>query len=122
MLFRSFMPERTVHDIDMPGEFFSRIHCYVNASFCEGGPLPPQQALLCGRPVITTRTGFIESLVSPGWNGHFFDGSVTDLFTAINSVREDYEGLARRAAEIRLPTVSAVSAHYLTLWQKVVEA
>lgn len=70
---------------------YEKISVYVVASFNDGGPLPPQEALMCGRPVVTTWVGAMPDLISPARNGEFYDGSVAGAAGAIQRIRASYD-------------------------------
>lgn len=72
-------------------DFYKSISCYVVASFEDGGPLPAQEALLCGRPVVTTRVGNMPDVIVHEVNGLFYDGSVDELVKALDRVRTEYD-------------------------------
>jgi glycosyltransferase involved in cell wall biosynthesis len=95
-------------------DFYRKISVYVVASFCDGGPLPAQEAYLCGRPVVSTRVGMMEDVAC-----EFFDGSVEDGARAVAQVREDYELESICCFEEALPTVGDVIPDYLALYERL---
>lgn len=76
-------------------ELFSNISCYVVASFDDAGPVPALEALMHGRPVITTRVGQLDY-----WyprcadqkltDVYFYDGSKRGLCQALNALQERF--------------------------------
>lgn len=45
----------------------------LSCSYIEGGPVPVLEAMACGIPVVSTRTGFCCDLIIPKQNGLFLD-------------------------------------------------
>ncbi len=84
-------------------DLYAKMSVFVCASFCDGGPIPPQEALLCGRPVVTTRVGQMPSLLEPGVDGEFFDGSVEDGCRAVERVWAEWEVYSAFARDWRPP-------------------
>lgn len=97
-------------------EFFQKISCYVVTTFTDTGPLPPQEALLYNRPVISTVVGMMKDIIKPGYNGEFFDGSVEDLKKVIKTVQSRFN-LYRAAALTKLPTVENIAKKFLDMWR-----
>lgn len=73
--------------LDRMSEFYNEISVYICASVGEGTPNPLLEALACGRPVITTRVGLAEKLITEGVNGWFIERSVEDLTRVLLMVR-----------------------------------
>lgn len=92
--------EQKIPQVEMPEKFYSRISVYVCASIAEGTPNPVLEALACGRPVITTRVGITEQVVTPEC-GIFVERSKEAIRAAIREVRERPRSPAacRRAVE-----------------------
>jgi len=88
-------------EVDKAGviELYRQMGVYVNAAFGACGPVPPQEALLCGRPVVTTRIDTMVGVVQSGVNGEFFDGSPKDLAKKLRLIAANpgkyYEGTAK---------------------------
>jgi len=61
---------------DMPA-YYNSIDVLVCCSKQEGGPTPPLEAALCGRPTISTNVGFMETAF--GANISLFDGKIENL-------------------------------------------
>src|SRR3989304_7844220 len=103
---------------------YRNMSCYVVASFNDGGPLPPQEALLCGRPVVTTHVGMMPQVVREGCNGEFHDGSAIDMARAIKHVKANYDkyyGFIERNREDMLPKIEDVATRWVKMWEDVLE-
>ena len=70
---------------------YEQMAIFVNAIFGACGPVPPQEALLCGRPVVSTRIDTMVSVIQEGINGEFFDGSMPDLVKKVEIVFNQYD-------------------------------
>lgn len=57
---------------------YARTGIFVNAAWGAAGPVPAQEALLCGRPVLTTPIEPMVDVIKAGVNGEFFDGSAKE--------------------------------------------
>lgn len=70
-------------DVSIPtlhlDDFYDGIGCYVNAAYCDAGPLPALDALARGIPVVTTPEGSVPMYLQNGVNGYYTDGSVVDM-------------------------------------------
>lgn len=111
---------RTVYDEDPP-TYYHSIHTLVSASLTDAGPMPPQEALLCGRPVIVTRCGSMPSVITEGYNGYFFDGSAKDLADKIRLLQRNYSKIQPNAALSRVPIPEDVVDDYHNVWVRIVE-
>jgi glycosyltransferase involved in cell wall biosynthesis len=60
-------PQHTIKNI------YARCDVWVTASRSEGFNLPALEAMACRTPVVSTRTGWPEEAVKPGWNGMLVD-------------------------------------------------
>jgi hypothetical protein len=109
-------------DQEKVNRMFLDSHVYVSAGWTDGGPLPPQEALLLGRPVISTRVGMMPELIKPGENGEFFDGTVDDLVSKLNYMRFNYIDYHMGAMATQLPSVPQTSMQYLRFWMRILEA
>jgi len=107
--------------IDDPLEFYGQVSCYVVSTFLDTGPLPPQEALCCGRPVISTYTGLMPNIVIQGDNGGFFDGTHEDLTRAVVEARDNYQTLAQGARATVLPDVETAARQYEAVFREVLE-
>jgi glycosyltransferase involved in cell wall biosynthesis len=111
-----FLPQEKIMNM------YREMSVYVSAGWNDGGPLPPQEALLCGRPVISTRVGMMPSIIKPGWNGEFFDGSVEDLKKKIMMVKNDLPDLYNHGArQTYIPTLNDVVPKWYGLFKRLVE-
>lgn len=101
--------------------FYKAISCYVVAGFNEGGPLPPQEALLSGRPVITTEVGMMPQIIVPYKNGLFYNGSVAELVPQIHEIKSNLEHYhyGAKLSKDQLPPVKAVAYLYERMFEKV---
>lgn len=107
-------------------DFYRKISCYVVTSFNDSGPLPAQEALLCGRPVVTTHVGMMDDTVLDGDNGYFHDGSVEDCAKKILEAKEslvdgDFDpGL--EAVHEYLISPSCACVFYLHMYEELLES
>lgn len=76
----------------------------VVSSLWESGPLVLFEAMLLGRPVVTTRVGMAEDLVHPGETGHLVpvgdDGAIAAGMVALLARRDRAESMGERAREV----------------------
>lgn len=79
----NFLPHQEIIDL------YKRMSCYVVASYNDGGPLPPQEAMLCGRPVATTHVGMMPLVVKEGVTGVFHDGTPKGIAGALQRIKDD---------------------------------
>jgi len=108
-------------------EFYKSISVLVCASWVEGGPLPPQEAMLCGRPVITTPVGMmLDERVNKYPALIYFDGSVRNLVERLNSLAHftnegwfDPDVLAKNASGCLWHT-SQVAPKWKKMWKEVI--
>lgn len=100
--------------------FYKNISCYIVASFDEAGPLPPQEALLCGKPVITTHVGMMENLIQNNYNGLFTDGSAKDIAKKILYMKNNYEKFYNNCKTHNLPKVKDIAPLWREVWQELV--
>ena len=110
-----FLDQETIN------KMYENSHVYVSAGWNDGGPLPPQEALLCGLPVITTRVGMMTQLIKPGVNGEFFDGTPRDLKDKLQKVKDNYNIYRVGAYSTQLPSVRTTSEMYMELWTQILE-
>jgi len=102
--------------------FYSQISCYVVAGFNDGGPLPPQEALLCGRPVISTRVGMMPMVIKDHINGLFFDGSATELAEQLKFMKFNFNAFKHGVANYTiLPQVEATAREYEKVFKRILE-
>lgn len=100
-------------------DMYQDMSVYVSAGWNDGGPLPPQEALLCGRPVISTYVGMMPQVIKPYENGLFFDGTVKDLVKQIGFVQDNYETFREGAMNTELPTTHRVAKEYMEVWERI---
>ncbi len=100
-------------------DFYKRISVFVCASFNDAGPLPAQEALLCGRPVVTTPVGQMTRIIN-GLNGLFFNGTTEDLTRKLDRIFEDYDYYRRGALRTVLPSPIDVLPEYERMYLEVV--
>lgn len=84
-------------------EFLRGTYIYVNACFGCCGPIPPQEALLMGRPLVTTRTTTMLEILRQGLNGEFFDGSPEGCVRVVRKIMSRYEQYCGGAAYHTMP-------------------
>jgi glycosyltransferase involved in cell wall biosynthesis len=90
---------------------YKNMSVYVVASFEDGGPLPAQEALLCGRPVVTTHVGNMPDVIKDGCTGLFYDGSLDGLVEAISAVKRQYDMFRLQVKNRRLQDTQG--GHYI---------
>ncbi len=73
--------------------FYNSIDVLVCCSKQEGGPSPPLEAALCGRPIITTDVGFMRKAF--GQYASYFNGSVAHLATKLRYFHDNREHLVK---------------------------
>jgi glycosyltransferase involved in cell wall biosynthesis len=56
-------PQKEIRDL------YARCDVWITASRSEGFNLPAMEAMACRTPVVSTRTGWPEEAIRPGWNG-----------------------------------------------------
>jgi len=57
--------------VDYP-RLYNMMDCLLIASKFEGGPVAAYEAMICGRPLVSTAVGVVPELVSEGQTGHIF--------------------------------------------------
>jgi len=116
-------------------EFYDDISCYVCSSWTDGGPLPPQEALLCGRSVITTPVGMMPMLAEQHGLGNWivtYDGSVNELAKKLTYTKGWFAGMQGDDPEVMpeaiamearrcLPSVKMVGERWKDLFTEVLE-
>lgn len=105
-------------------ELYKRMSVYAVASFEDGGPIPPIEALSHGRPVITTYVGSMPEYVEHGENGLFYDGSVEGLCMALEEVRANWAHYRDRVKQLwkqRPPAAMGTAKRYVDMWRTVCE-
>jgi glycosyltransferase involved in cell wall biosynthesis len=85
--------------LDNPAEFLSGIDLFLSSSISEGLPLSAIQAMVSGLPVVATRCGGYEGLVTDGESGCLVDtGDPQALAKGIELIAGD-TGLQKKYAE-----------------------
>lgn len=51
---------------------YNRMDCLLIASKFEGGPVAAYEAMMCGRPLVSTAVGVVPELVTEGETGHIY--------------------------------------------------
>lgn len=77
--------------IEVVDDFFATISIYINGALGVCGPIPPQEALLSGRPVLSVYTETMEQVIEHGKNGRFFDGSIKDGVRQLKIMLDDLD-------------------------------
>jgi len=83
-------------------EFYHSIDVAVCASRHEGAPNSMLEAGLCGTPIITTRVGQIQEMVTDGHNGFFCERNSMDIAKKIAKLRDDrqlYDAMSKNISE-----------------------
>ena len=116
------MPEgRSNYDLDPLKDVYANVHGLISATFVDTNSLPLREALLCGRPVITTQNDGMGRVLKDGVNGYWFDGSQTDLTEKILLMKENYEALAAGARATTVESLPDIASAYKRVWEKVIE-
>lgn len=95
---------------------------YICASWNDGGPVPPQEALLCGRPVLTTPVGQMPETIVHRMEGMFFNGTVEEGVERVLEIKRDFEWYSKCARNWHLPTSRSpevVTKQFLTAVEKI---
>lgn len=89
---------------------YGRCDVWLTTSRSEGFNLPAMEAMACRTPVVSTRTGWPEEAIRPGWNGWLADiDDIDELVRGVESILaldvEDWEQMSTNA----LATVAETS-------------
>jgi hypothetical protein len=90
---------------------YSKMSIYVNAAWGACGPVTAQEALLCGRPVLTTPIDTMKEVIRPGFDGEFFDGSVEDGVRVLSDMRRNLSRYCSRPPQLNDPLDVAYAFH-----------
>jgi len=72
---------------DQIRNIYGRCDVWLTASRSEGFNLPAMEAMACRTPVVSTRTGWPEEAIRPGWNGWLADVDDTEeLVSCVESI------------------------------------
>lgn len=78
-------------------EFYDSISCYINPSAFESGPLPPIEALQCGKPVVSTPVGMMPQLSAQTKALVLCDYDLSNLGETIKGVMSNFGSLLEEA-------------------------
>lgn len=115
-----FHPLRPTYDAD-PLAVYASMHVLVHSAFADTDSMPVREALLCGRPVITTKNPRLQEIIHDGHNGLFFDGGVEDLVAKIKEAQDCYAVLRRNAPWLQVWPTATVAEGYWRMFEEVVE-
>lgn len=87
-------------------EFYKQISCYVMSSWDESGPLPPIEALLCGRPIVATNVGMMPYVFERGAGGVLTTINYDKLKSGVEHVRNNFKACSTLASKFKLPDTS----------------
>ncbi len=112
--------KKWVDDADIV-DIYRRCSIFVVAGFNEAGPLPAQEALLCGRPVITTYVGTMPDVIIDAYNGKFVDGSVASIVDAASSIHKEYHHYQHGVAHTYFPDPGIAFSGYVKMYKRVTD-
>ena len=114
------LPEgRQTYALDPIRDVYAHIHALAHATFVDTNSLPAREALLCGRPIIATRSGGLDRVLKNGQNGLWHDGSINDLASKMKLVRDDYDWYRAGALATRLPDPVVAAYDYQRVWEDI---
>jgi glycosyltransferase involved in cell wall biosynthesis len=114
-------PSRTLYNLDPVRDVYSHIHTIVHCSYTDTNSMPVYEALLCGRPAISTHNFGVHRFLKDDENGVFFDGSVDDLKEKILYVKENYDRLASGTLLTPRPPLEEAIEKYRAMFCKLLE-
>lgn len=115
--------DETLHPWEeVKAKFFPAISCYLLASWNDAGPLPQQEALAFGRPVITTAVGQTCMIVRDGVNGIIFDGSEDMGVLAVKEMQKRFRHYQVGALATELPKPADLVPQYMRLYARALRA
>lgn len=76
---------------DMPADFYHKIDCLILPTKGEGCSNVTMEALACGVPVITTKTGYHGEVLEDNVNCLFIDRTITGITDAVSKLINDKE-------------------------------
>lgn len=68
--------------------YYHMMRALISTSVLEGGPIPLIEALMTNIPVIATRTGFAEDIITHGKNGYIFDVEECPVERVVSHVKQ----------------------------------
>ena len=68
--------------------YYHMMRTLISTSVLEGGPIPLIEALMTNIPVIATRTGFAEDIITHGENGYIFDIEKCPVEKVVSHVKQ----------------------------------
>jgi hypothetical protein len=113
--------EGVFETLDPVADVYAHIHTLAHASFNDTNSLPAEEALACGRPVLSTISYGMTRVLQDGVNGYFYDGSARDLARKIVTMRERYEVMAGGARATVFPDPRAAAQVYLDTFNTILE-
>lgn len=114
---------RKLYHLDPIRDVYRHIHVLAHASILDTNSMPVREALLCGRPVLTTRNGGTMRIVEDGKNGYFYDGTVEDLAQKIALIQRRYKSMQAHSQYSRanFESVPASVRLYEKMWRKAID-
>jgi len=95
-------PGRKHYYLDPLRDVYPHIHALAHASFTDTNSMPCMEALLCGRPVLSTWNTGMDRLTGDQANGIFFhDGYPENLAFMIGELQKTYEMSCREVEDSR---------------------
>ena len=115
--------ERT-NSVSELAEYYSSADVFVNPTYADSFPTVNMEALACGTPVITYRTGGSPEIIDENTGVVVEQGYINGLITAINSMitkgKENYSVFCRKRAEDLFDNDKCYKK-YLELYEQLVE-
>jgi glycosyltransferase involved in cell wall biosynthesis len=106
--------------------FYNRLDAYIVASRAEGEPKTAKEAASCGVPLIGTNVGCMDTLISEGISGYFFDGTVNDLVEKLTYLRDNRDQLVsmrkRVVARSQQYCIKFVSLRWMRFFEESLDA
>lgn len=114
------MPEnRKEYLLDPVTDVYANVHTLASATFVDTNSLPLREALLCGRPVISTQNDGLGRVLREGVNGYWHNGTPPDLAEKILLTKQNYETLAAGARTTQMESQEEIAKAYVRMWEKV---
>jgi len=112
---------RTSYNLDPIKDIYSKVHILASGTFVDTNSLPLREALLCGRPVLSTQSDGMGRVLRDGVNGYWYNGSITDLAEKMLLCKENYTMLAEGARNTVFESVDDIANSYINMWEKIVQ-